>query len=817
VKINRLEIHNFRGIKSISLNLNSENAVIWGPNGSGKSAVVDAIDFVLTGKIPRLIGEGTMGVTLAKHGPHVDHVNFASSAEVVAHLRIPGLPQEVILSRTVGDPENLSVKGAQRSELDAVLQLAERRQHSLSRREILKYIAAQAAKRSSEVQAILDLSELESTRKAFVSATNQIKDRYKKAKASLESPEAVLKTSLSLEHFSENALLKAVNAVRTVLNAKELAALSETNSKDGVERPASVAEEGKVNPQLLEKTIKSLVGRHEEEVERLVSLDSELRKLITEVASDAAAVKSHSKLRLLELGIGLLDESGECPLCGYKWPAGELKKSVADGIVKAKEVGPLLKKIEIRCTSLKNEAVSIRTRLDEVRKAAEVLALEDEKKKTDEWIEKLENFRKSCDDPLGEYSESEMTASRLEEVFRGSVFSQICDEVLKQAKLNCPTVTLEQTAWDTLTKVEATLPNYTAARREHSIALNLKGRAEALSTAFEKVREEQLSALYDSIGDRFREFYTFLHSGDEDEFAATLKADGKFLVDFYGRGQHPPLALHSEGHQDSMGLCLYLALAERLTKDTCQLTVLDDVVMSVDAGHRRGVCCLLKKYFADRQFLITTHDRTWARQLQMEGVVDRTGSFEFIRWSIDSGPQLEIESELWANIEKDLDRSDTVSAAARLRNGAEQFFEAVCDSLCAEVRYKSSGKWELGDFMPAAVHALKDKLKKGKAAEQSWGNKEKCELLQEMDSVRTQVVERTRCEQWAVNATVHYNRWHELDREELRPVVEAFRDCFSLFRCQNCNSLIRVVEENKRATIVSCACQKVTWNLVIKD
>ena len=39
-----------------------------------------------------------------------------------------------------------------------------------------------------------------------------------------------------------------------------------------------------------------------------------------------------------------------------------------------------------------------------------------------------------------------------------------------------------------------------------------------------------------------------------------------FKVDFHGRGVNPPNALHSEGHQDSMGICLYLSLAERLTK-----------------------------------------------------------------------------------------------------------------------------------------------------------------------------------------------------------------------------------------------------------
>ena len=51
MKLIELEIKNVRGIKYITLRPNGSNFVVWGSNGSGKSAVVDAIDFLLTGRI----------------------------------------------------------------------------------------------------------------------------------------------------------------------------------------------------------------------------------------------------------------------------------------------------------------------------------------------------------------------------------------------------------------------------------------------------------------------------------------------------------------------------------------------------------------------------------------------------------------------------------------------------------------------------------------------------------------------------------------------------------------------------------------------
>ena len=68
-------------------------------------------------------------------------------------------------------------------------------------------------------------------------------------------------------------------------------------------------------------------------------------------------------------------------------------------------------------------------------------------------------------------------------------------------------------------------------------------------------------------------------------------------VDFYGKGLFPPFAYHSEGHQDGMGVCLYLALMRRVMGSRFTFTVLDDVVMSVDQGHRKQFCALLKARF----------------------------------------------------------------------------------------------------------------------------------------------------------------------------------------------------------------------------
>jgi DNA repair exonuclease SbcCD ATPase subunit len=74
MKILKLEIKHIRGIPNLKIEPKGKSFVIYGPNGSGKSAVIDALDFLLTGKIVRLSGEGTDSVSLKEHGPHIDKV-----------------------------------------------------------------------------------------------------------------------------------------------------------------------------------------------------------------------------------------------------------------------------------------------------------------------------------------------------------------------------------------------------------------------------------------------------------------------------------------------------------------------------------------------------------------------------------------------------------------------------------------------------------------------------------------------------------------------------------------------------------------------
>lgn len=309
----------------------------------------------------------------------------------------------------------------------------------------------------------------------------------------------------------------------------------------------------------------------------------------------------------------MIDAGGTCPLCDTIWPKGVLKEKLEERLRNAQTATGLKEQIELLSG---NKIAKANILLASLRKIIAVSQREDFVDETTilkEWSENLENLVGALATPLEMYPNT-WTKEQVKQMVAPTNANELLDRVQLSINAKYPEATPEQVAWDTLTRLEENLKALNEANNKFTEAQLLQKRANILLESFHKARDCVLGKLYEDIQERFKFLYLQLHGCDESEFDAKIEPDGEglnFEVDFYGRGTFPPYALHSEGHQDSMGLCLYLALAERLNGGLINLFILDDVVMSVDSDHRRELCHLLATSFPDMQFLITTHDRTW--------------------------------------------------------------------------------------------------------------------------------------------------------------------------------------------------------------
>jgi len=811
MRLRRVEIEECRGIRNLELEPQDGNLVVWGYNGTGKSAIVDAIEFLLTGDIQRLHGEGTQGITLRSHGPHVDA--DPRDAKVEATVGLP-VGDTATLTRTMEDPDDLIVTGDGEENVGEQVQAAADRHFLLTRKDILAFIQATDSDRADQMKTLLDLDDIEEIRTTLNSARGTAQQASENATGSVQTKRRRVAQVLGIEVFDEGTALERVNELRGELGANPLDGLEQDLILEGIEEPPQ-GDEGEAEPdpeEVIAKGAETLLAATEP-IDSWGQDADELADQLDQLRDDPQLQKLADRMRLFEHGSKLVGEADECPLCGTEWEPEALADHVESCLEEAQEASQLLDEIESTATSLRGPATEALAAIEEFEDATAEhdpdVDLEAVKENLNQTIQFLQDPATSHEEYAGDVRD--LPEELAIEHRRDDLQALVPEEDEEPEDEDEGPSALDR--WKTLHTTEDRVEDLRDAEREERKKTKIEERASELYQAFIGARDEELEDLYEDISARFSKLYEEIHSPDEGDFDAVLdqaEAGVEMEVPFYGRGPYPPNALHSEGHQDSMGLCLFFALREHLPGENIPLVLLDDVVMSIDSGHRREVARLLREEFDDLQLLITTHDKNWARQLRTEGVVNESGRLDIYNWDVETGPKVNTVGDFLEKVREDLQK-DVNTAAARLRRGAEAYFADACHNLQAEVVYDRNRRWTVGDFLPAAVSQMRDLIAAGKRWANQTGNDAAMEDLQDLDTKRGEAKNTLDIEQWAINRAVHFSRWEDLSPNDFRVVVDAVEQLFEVFSCQECDSQLQVVEKDNEPAGVACANNCTTW------
>jgi methyl-accepting chemotaxis protein len=758
----------------------------------------------------------------------VDKVTDLTNVEVCAEIEIPSIAEAVLISRKMSKPNELIYDDQYEAELTPILELLNRGQYVFTRREVLKLITAKSSSRAQEIQKVLKLSELEEIRANLVRVYNEFKREHRTAKDAYNKNKRDVLAITGQDDYDEQDVLKFVNEQRKKLGGGEIDKLEAEKLQDSITgvqvNPISI------NHKNLSERITNL---KQEEIDKICEgvseANDELRTTIKEIKEDSQANWNAKRHGFTKDGIKLIRDTGECPLCDKEWPSGDLREYLQERI---DEASARQSELSENTKKIIEQASAVKIRIQQVKEIVAPVAETEQAKESEIfskginhlniWTTKLIALINALERPIEDYTQESFDDDDVKGLFVLSENDAMLEEFETEVKKLFPEATPEQTAWDNLTKLKERIKivEETEVTLEKAL-MNFKIATE-LRQAYVSSRDAVLESLYDKIKGRFVGLYKEMHGDDEKAFDAAFtpqEAGLNLEVDFYGRGLHPPHALHSEGHQDSMGVCLFLALSEHLNTDLIDLVILDDVVMSVDIGHRRAFCSVLAHNFPDKQFIITTHDTFWANQLRGEGVVNRKQMLKFSDWSVETGPRVHYEADMWSRIEEDLKKDDISAASAKLRNGLEEYTRFVCHNLRAKVPYTLEDAGSLGDFLPAAIGTFNELLCKAKASANSWNRQDVLQDLNAKSDFVKDVISRALGEQWTINTTVHFNDWAKLSKEDFIPVVEAFRElCDSVFACNNegCESVLKVTYDGGKINGVRCRCGANNWNLIKK-
>lgn len=308
--------------------------------------------------------------------------------------------------------------------------------------------------------------------------------------------------------------------------------------------------------------------------------------------------------------IGKLPGTGEviCPACGRSLPVGEFRQHVRTELERLREVRNTFNARSVAMADLSEGIKSLRTQLS--------------RKEVTVWREAASIGTLSpCFDYLRSVSAEALRTKCTEEDLQ-EIEARLLPLIDAAASDVAPPDVQD------LMKDNATAETAREIMQARGETDRIK-RAEKLITLInsleEGVRKEiriRSNEVITEISADIKAMWSILHPQESIEDVRLYLPDGAdkaidIALKFYGKDLESPRLTLSEGYRNSLGLCIFLAMAKREASDDRPI-FLDDVVVSLDRNHRGMIVELLDKEFDGRQVIILTHDRDWYTELRQQ-------------------------------------------------------------------------------------------------------------------------------------------------------------------------------------------------------
>jgi DNA repair exonuclease SbcCD ATPase subunit len=792
IKLKQIKVKGVRGIiDGPDLEFGESGLLLCGDNGTGKSSYVDAIEKVLTGYCSTL-DRRIQSISWRKQGTNID----CDKSEIDLVIINDGNEEHITLNT---DPSTLRNKT--REFLDATKQ----KSFILRRRTLLDFIDSEPNERYRALSDFLRLDE-------YVNFESQIKELTKKIEVEIKAQKEVkvehentIRNQLGLtrtHEIKENTCLEIANTILNSLNLELINTIGEIQSR--LETIELLLIPFK-NMDEFQKTQKLI-----EEFDKLPKICDLLKIETNYLETRKKAISEENKLvgkffsEVLINGLAWIveDKLDNCPLCDSPIDISEVSIFIKSKLESNQEL------IKLKQEQSSAHTIFIKTidsYIDIVEEIETQWNLVFKSSISKELISLIRNIKhsKEINETFLSVEEIEVDISDLQKMGFDSHIEKLQKDVQRKLE-SFP----DNAKYTKLYNAKLAL----AAISYHQLKINsLIGRINylddnksqiiILSALAEDARKKTVQHLLNNIVKIANSYFQKIHPGEDignPEMIIPGRGSGSIeLTTKFHTESGDPRGHYSEGHIDSLGLCLFLAIRRfhNNQRPALSLLILDDVLHSIDSNHRRNTADLIFSEFSDHQIIITTHDPLWFEYLK---IASRNGKGKVYQkriasWSLDTGPVWgdHLSNYEWLTSEKVIEAkpADKVNKAGIL---LEEILRNLCSNLTIAVPFNINGDYTIDPLWKSFYANAKKK--------QGFFSLAK-EVLKE--------VEELRCIRNWVGA--HWNEWAlRLSDAEAQAFVEATINLRKLVYCEKCNLFISRIPQLEE--VWSCRCESIRYD-----
>ncbi len=779
IKINKIIINGFRGIPKLNLELNEKNLLIIGDNGTGKSSIVYAFEFFFTGDISCL--KGVKGISFSRHGHHIK----CNKKDMFVDISFKDYDTLRRDSKTIPNPPE---------SLRKFFKGINDRKFILRRSEILDYISSPPADKFRAIGNIIGIGDLDDVELNFKRIFDNFLSDSESKKIQIDSIIKDISRELSISINNKDDILPALNSF---LKSKDLPILK---TFDTTEKYIENLYKTHLRTDLStdqSKFLNMIINKTNSIIPIVITLDNyEKREELRNKIIQGNYEINQNLMNLLDESISYLidNETEICPLCQQPIEYNTLLQEIQTRLDKYhlfSESYSNYRRINRSITNeLKNNSDKINNLLCDIESSEnykEIVPLIKERTKglieINEKLSDLENTE--CFISIDKFTKCIKDLNKsLNNLIIISKKSLKDSELTEQEKLIIEVHTLIINIKNRVENLKKVISEYKSLKFSQEISENIY-------QSFTDVKKRKVQEIFDGLRDTLEKYYESIHLDDphkniELNVDSKKRASINLTMESFGKDNIDPRAYSSEGHLDTLGLCIFLAFVRRFN-DSCPLIILDDVVTTVDANHREKIADLIIREFSDYQLIITTHDRIWFEQLIGAQKVNHV-STNFLNtiitgWDLENGPKIIDFMPKWERIIKDLNEGDIEGAGGKSRVYLEWFLKEICENNEISVVFKKSKRYTVSELFNPFVNKIKIRLKKVPDE-----NEFKKQLFELFDNITKN--------SFMINMLAHDNpETMEVSIEEVRRFCNYVRNLHILFLCPECQRFIQFKRE----------------------
>ena len=396
----------------------------------------------------------------------------------------------------------------------------------LSRREILRFILVEPAKRSEEIQTLLKLDDIGHMRSALNTAQNKLQSQQRTAAAQVEASRNALLLHLQIATLRSEDLLKVVNQRRKLLGLTEIAELTPDMKPDTGLLAAAIPPD--FNKQSALRDLKALTEAAQGFPDLAKAEVNRILASLNRLERDPALLAAVQRRAFIEKGLDLVD-SPVCPLCDTPWEdESHLRNHLKAKLARSAEAQLIQDALLQNGTAVAQEAIRVAGLLGPTKKIAEeetaiaqMLAA---------WKGDMEGLKANLTTVEGITGlKGRLTAGWLA---TPSNFPKALSDLIAKVMAK-PDQTAAIDAQTFLTTAQLRLGDYREALRKNEAAEIAHATAKVAYDTYCAVLEEELNTLYDEVENDFSTFYRAINGDDESTFTAKLtpsEGDRKSVV-----------------------------------------------------------------------------------------------------------------------------------------------------------------------------------------------------------------------------------------------------------------------------------------------